>query len=263
MKQNELDLALSLVFVPKLSIPDLKKLGSLGTFKSFALAPSHLSDSIPSLGMLQIKEKVKRFQEFGLKVSSFQGLFYGLEHPSKADIKRRVELLVFASISIGCNFWVVGAPKLRKNELIWGWIVEELCQVEETHNITVSIENICVDFCNSLSTHSWKGYNKFNSFTLDYANAISCKSISWQILASHKQIDHLHLSARDHSVTLELSDSSAISEFWLHSKLLITTIEISESRLVLLLDLAEKMATRFKESLQLIISKQNEVIKEC
>ena len=250
MRANDLSMALSLVSVPQLSTQDYLLLSGARNFNSFALAPSHLSDTFPSMNTLDIQEKARRFQEIGLRASSLQGLFFGLDFPTRKNIKDRVKFLVLASMILGCNFWVLGAPNLRKNEFAWNWITEEMQQVEESFKITVSLENICIEPCSSDLNHVWKNYNKFSSLTLDYANAISCQSISWGRFGIQSQINHLHLSGKAHSKDLHEDDLLAISKLWKDSKEPMCSIEISESRLIPLLDSAEKMADQLKHRLQ-------------
>lgn len=231
MKKVKLNFALSLVSIPSISGKEIDELSSVDQFKSFALTPSHFSSSFDSATSAQVRKRCSEINKSGLEVSSFQGLFFGIDQPTESKIKARVERLVATSLSVNCRTWVLGAPYLRKNGEVWNCVLQELQRVESVYEIKMSLENICVKPCDSHLNHTFKNHDKFQSLTLDYANSLECESIPLENLTRIEKVDHVHLSGEKHSSVLHELELSLIGRILERVKPSLITIELSESRL--------------------------------
>jgi hypothetical protein len=235
-----MNLALSLVSIPSLSRQEIDELGGVEEFKSFALSPAHFSTTFDAATPAQIQKRCNEFTDTGIEVSSFQGLFFGIDQFTEHKIKERVEKLVLASLSVNCGTWVLGGPYLRKSEEVWNCVLRELRRVESTYEIKISLENICVKPCDSQINHTFKDYEKFQSLTLDYANTLDCESISLEKFITIDRVDHVHLSGKKHSSDLQEFELCAIGEILENIKPSLLTIELSTSGLKeLLVDAGE------------------------
>lgn len=191
--------SLSLVSVRDLDLKSLRSLVELGTFSSFALAPSHFMSLEKENSLGDLTRRSKELKRIVGEIHSVQGIFYGLGEPTLHSLRERAKEVSAVCEMLECSMLVVGAPALRSPDDLWRKVLESLTDCVNS-SIEISVENICSGRCNEREDHPWliEPFERI-SIAVDIANSLECESLVPERLVASKNSRVLHLSGRGHS----------------------------------------------------------------
>lgn len=237
----------SLLSLSYLTVPSLQLLANDTTFPHVALTPTQLSPTGLPPSSLALASRCREIALSGKKVSSIQGILYGLKSENHREIKDRVQWLSSALDYLDCDTLVLGAASARAPNNEWENCVNTISStLPQRHKLV--IENICIGSCSHSVSHPWLlGENPDLLLAYDFSNATECAIFSPTELATKARFELAHVSGLNHCETLEKSRHAefvAVLNTLQSHGLKSITIEIQEREIEALL----KKARRFHAS---------------
>lgn len=242
-----INVGVSLVSVRQLDKINLEILRKDSNFSHVSVAPSHFFNEGRPLRGTQLEMQCMEVAASGKRVSSIQGVTYGVDFSSRQAMTDRVEWIREILDYLGCETVVLGAANVRVSKTDWDMCLN-LLRTGLGNTRRVVVENICVEQCSADINHPWTCAPELClGSVFDFANAFDCEVFSPSGLAASRNFELAHISGSDHTARLE---SANVDEFakslgnLMRSGLRDFVVEISEPELKALLALCGDFAER-------------------
>lgn len=200
-----MSLGLSLVSIESLEIKDLLSFPSVHD-RNLSLTPSHLGLLESGTSAKNTLEIVKSLDRHKLRVTSLQGLTFGLgtgEGFSRASAERRAKEISSVAEDLNVSTLVLGAPSLRTFREDWEFVIESFSGAADGKDFEIVLETICNKFCDRTieSTLGLVGGSLgIRPIALDSSNTSGCENHRADYLATqYSSIAVLHISGINHS----------------------------------------------------------------
>jgi hypothetical protein len=211
-------LGLSLVSIESIEVKDLLSFPSVHD-RNLSLTPSHFGLLESSAYAKNTLEIVKALDRHKLRVTSLQGLTFGLgtgDGFSRASVERRAKEIASVAEDLNVSTLVLGAPSLRTYREDWDFVIESFGSAAHGKDFEIVLETICNEFCDNTieSTLGLLGGSLgIRAIALDASNTSGCEYHLADYLAhQYSSIAVLHISGINHSQISSEKEAHSVSE---------------------------------------------------